>query len=35
MTAYMEAFGVNFGCFDFVVPKVGGERIFLEMNPSG
>ena len=35
MTAYMEALGVNFGCLDFIVPKVGGESIFLEINPNG
>lgn len=31
---YMKAFGLSFGCFDFVVPK-GGEPVFLEMNPNG
>jgi glutathione synthase/RimK-type ligase-like ATP-grasp enzyme len=35
MRAYMKAFGLNFGCFDFIVPKGGGEPIFLEMNPNG
>ncbi len=33
--AYMKAFGLNFGCFDFIVPKGGGDAIFLEMNPNG
>ncbi|MBL3559439.1 MvdC/MvdD family ATP grasp protein [Rhodovulum sulfidophilum] len=35
MQAYMKAFGLNFGCFDFIVPKAGGDPIFLEMNPNG
>lgn len=35
MHAYMKAFGLNFGCFDFIVPKDGGDPIFLEMNPNG
>lgn len=35
MQAYMDRFGLNFGCFDFIVPKSGGEPIFLEMNPNG
>jgi hypothetical protein len=35
MHTYMDRFGLNFGCFDFIVPKCGGEPIFLEMNPNG
>jgi D-alanine-D-alanine ligase-like ATP-grasp enzyme len=35
MQAYMKAFGLNFGCFDFIVPKAGGDPVFLEMNPNG
>jgi hypothetical protein len=35
MRAYMKAFSLNFGCFDFIVPKGGGEPVFLEMNPNG
>lgn len=35
MHAYMRAFGLVFGAFDFIVPKGGGEPIFLEMNPNG
>ncbi|MET2829780.1 MvdC/MvdD family ATP grasp protein [Mesorhizobium shangrilense] len=35
MHAYMKAFGLHFGCFDFIVPKGGGEPVFLEMNPNG
>lgn len=31
---YMEAFGLNFGCFDIAVTK-SGEPIFLECNPNG
>lgn len=34
MQAYMKALGLNFGCFDFIVP-IGGEPIFLEMNCNG
>lgn len=32
--AYMEAFGLNFGCFDFAVTETG-EHIFFECNPNG
>ena len=32
--AYMEAFGLNFGCFDFAVTK-SGEPVFFECNPNG
>jgi glutathione synthase/RimK-type ligase-like ATP-grasp enzyme len=32
--AYMKAFGLNFGCFDFIAPK-SGEAIFLECNCNG
>lgn len=32
--AYMKAFGLNFGCFDFIVSKTG-EAIFLECNCNG
>lgn len=35
LRAYMQAFGVNFGCFDFLVPEGGGVPVFLEMNPNG
>lgn len=35
MQAYMKALGLNFGCFDFIVPKSGREPVFLEMNPNG
>ena len=35
MHAYMKTFGLNFGCFDFILPKDGSEPIFLEMNPNG
>ncbi len=35
MQRYMAAFGLNFGCFDFIVPASGGEPVFLEMNPNG
>jgi glutathione synthase/RimK-type ligase-like ATP-grasp enzyme len=35
MQKYMSSFGLNFGCFDFIVPASGGEPIFLEMNPNG
>lgn len=35
MHAYMNAFGLNFGCFDFIVPKGGRDPVFLEMNPNG
>ena len=34
MQAYMQALGLNFGCFDFIVRK-GGEPVFLEMNCNG
>lgn len=32
--AYMKAFGLNFGCFDFLVTKAG-EPVFLECNVNG
>ena len=32
--AYMNAFGLNFGCFDFIVSEAG-EPIFLECNCNG
>lgn len=32
--AYMRAFGLRFGCFDFIVAK-NGDRVFLECNPNG
>jgi glutathione synthase/RimK-type ligase-like ATP-grasp enzyme len=32
--AYMRAFDINFGCFDFIVPK-SGEPVFLECNCNG
>lgn len=35
MRAYMKAFGLNFGCFDFIVPKGRQEPVFLEMNANG
>ena len=31
---YMKAFGLNFGCFDFIVSE-SGEAIFLECNANG
>jgi glutathione synthase/RimK-type ligase-like ATP-grasp enzyme len=31
---YMEAFGLNFGCFDVAIRKTG-EPVFLECNPNG
>jgi hypothetical protein len=34
MEAYLEAFGLNFGCFDFAVSQ-SGETAFLECNPNG
>lgn len=35
MHAYMAAFDLKFGAFDFITPKGGGEPVFLEMNPNG
>lgn len=32
--AYMEAFGLNFGCFDIAITK-SGEPVFFECNPNG
>lgn len=32
--AYMEAFGLKFGCFDFIISK-SGQTIFLECNCNG
>lgn len=32
--AYMEAFGLAFGCFDIAITKTG-EAIFFECNPNG
>ncbi len=34
MHAYMKFFGMNFGCFDFIVPE-HGEPVFLECNCNG
>jgi hypothetical protein len=34
LNAYMKAFGLNFGCFDFIVPE-NGEPVFLECNCNG
>jgi hypothetical protein len=31
---YMRTLGLNFGCFDFIVPEAG-EPIFLECNCNG
>ncbi len=31
---YMQAFGLNFGCFDFIITK-SGETVFLECNCNG
>lgn len=32
--SYMEAFGLNFGCFDIAITKTG-EAVFFECNPNG
>jgi len=32
--AYLEAFGLNFGCFDIAITK-SGEPVFFECNPNG
>ncbi len=32
--SYMEAFGLNFGCFDIAITK-SGEAVFFECNPNG
>jgi glutathione synthase/RimK-type ligase-like ATP-grasp enzyme len=34
LRAYMQAFGLNFGCFDILVTKAG-EPVFLECNANG
>ena len=34
LQAYMQAFRLNFGCFDILITKAG-EPVFLEMNPNG
>ena len=32
--AYMQTFGLNFGCFDIAITKTG-EAVFFECNPNG
>lgn len=34
LLGYMDAFGLNFGCFDILITKTG-EAVFLECNPNG
>lgn len=34
LLAYMDAFHLNFGCFDILITKPG-DRVFLECNPNG
>jgi glutathione synthase/RimK-type ligase-like ATP-grasp enzyme len=34
LNAYMSKLGLNFGCFDFIVPE-SGEAVFLECNCNG
>lgn len=34
LRGYMQAFDLNFGCFDFIETKAG-ELVFLECNPNG
>lgn len=34
LQAYLNYFGLNFGCFDVLISKTG-QPVFLEMNPNG
>jgi hypothetical protein len=34
LLGYMDAFGLNFGCFDILITK-SGQAVFLECNPNG
>jgi len=34
LLAYMDTFGLNFGCFDILITKTG-DAVFLECNPNG
>ncbi|MFI0367760.1 ATP-grasp ribosomal peptide maturase [Actinomadura sp. 1N219] len=35
LVAYLDRFGLAFGCFDFAVDRVTGQLNFIECNPNG
>ncbi|MGI5207307.1 hypothetical protein ACQEU6_37735 [Spirillospora sp. CA-108201] len=35
LRAYLDHFGLAFGCFDFAVESTTGQPIFIECNPNG